>query len=1050
MITVSSDSTYSSYSPVSGESFTLSGAVTFTIDTTALPINGITARSTFQKVLLQNLSTTQPIIVPLTSTLDSSNATLELDGRKILLGTGDGVTANITVNVPVDSEGNRPSKIGSLIVGVDERWTQLPDLVNIRADHRGQHFTYDNASGDVVFGDGVNGKIPNGGIKCNNIFMEFGGSSLTVIAGEITGTGNCTIIEPSVPSSFSCRMDYLANWCIVDSPSSTIMNEFSKHIVGLWDWIGVNTSVNTKLTIGDIDSQDYILFQTNNNSSAEVFKNSRVAFNGIAECRAITPYNSTFSRVRFYLEKGEGTVKSFCSGCPSISFAGGVSGVLHLEWSDSYKIGDNVPSAVIYNSFAGNYDVRTITYIGSVDWSNRASYLFDIQAGTWQIGSKDSQFIIPIGTSFTRIFRLGGSSSGVVDRMLFNGESNSTDKDFDIFSPLGWQFNNIESPNDTNVGNSAEDNTEFNFCHMQGRTLRSGRGMNSSVVYTVADKTECSVHFKPHPDSNDSGFISGDENSIKYSSDRIYADIGTSVQTKSNTLTAFGRPTAISISGFLTNYFEVEYKLWLKGTTEPPTYKPYTLVNIQNDYDAQGLSLTTDSYFRVKVEKISNPIETGYLTDISFIAPCDNTYLWQAELEPVPINLPNIIDDTRVVVINYSKSTIVDDIITVPELIDNSIVSGGSGYSFDIELDATNEVGDTILIKANWQSGKLAKLPLRIFTVLTENGIIAIDSQEDDEIHNNMIFDGVVGLDGSLVDSSNGGELTANLTDVEVNINDSNDIFDCRRGIAWWRWVNTTEQGALIYDALGLVYKPDEYNIELQGRLKIKNAKIGSELTIINGIWSHYLGDSIIADDSATIIWVPNDRLYNANNSQITDIKALVDQYLDAAISSRATQTSVDAIDVSSLATTADITALNDFNPSTDVVANVALVDTVTTNTDMRGTDNALLGSAYVEPDNTSVSLILEDTNELQGNQGNWLTADVTGLVSIQSDIDEILANHNNPTYYFGADGTTRVEQPEAYYISLRSADGLTEIRRINAVDSSNNPTNLLQATGYN
>lgn len=67
-----------------------------------------------------------------------------------------------------------------------------------------------------------------------------------------------------------------------------------------------------------------------------------------------------------------------------------------------------------------------------------------------------------------------------------------------------------------------------------------------------------------------------------------------------------------------------------------------------------------------------------------------------------------------------------------------------------------------------------------------------------------------------------------------------------------------------------------------------------------------------------------------------------------------------------------------------------------------------------------------------------------------QADTGEILANHNNPTYYFGADGTTRVEQPEAYYISLRSVDGLTEIRRINAVDSSNNPTNLLQATGYN
>lgn len=37
---------------------------------------------------------------------------------------------------------------------------------------------------------------------------------------------------------------------------------------------------------------------------------------------------------------------------------------------------------------------------------------------------------------------------------------------------------------------------------------------------------------------------------------------------------------------------------------------------------------------------------------------------------------------------------------------------------------------------------------------------------------------------------------------------------------------------------------------------------------------------------------------------------------------------------------------LNDFNASTDTVANVTLVDTTTTNTDMRGTDNAILSSS--------------------------------------------------------------------------------------------------------
>ncbi len=90
------------------------------------------------------------------------------------------------------------------------------------------------------------------------------------------------------------------------------------------------------------------------------------------------------------------------------------------------------------------------------------------------------------------------------------------------------------------------------------------------------------------------------------------------------------------------------------------------------------------------------------------------------------------------------------------------------------------------------------------------------------------------------------------------------------------------------------------------------------------------------------------------------------------------------------------ISALNDFDPTSDAVANVTLVATTTTNTDMRGTDSAntvvppsvaqfnarTLASGdyfvvddYTAPDNASITSILADTNELQLNQGNWLTA---------------------------------------------------------------------------
>lgn len=92
------------------------------------------------------------------------------------------------------------------------------------------------------------------------------------------------------------------------------------------------------------------------------------------------------------------------------------------------------------------------------------------------------------------------------------------------------------------------------------------------------------------------------------------------------------------------------------------------------------------------------------------------------------------------------------------------------------------------------------------------------------------------------------------------------------------------------------------------------------------------------------------------------------------------------------------IAALNDFDPASDTVANVTLVATTTTNTDMRGTDSAAtaaaLATAQADLDiitgadgvnllsstQASVDAIEADTNELQ-------TDDVPGLIAALNDI---------------------------------------------------------------
>ena len=75
--------------------------------------------------------------------------------------------------------------------------------------------------------------------------------------------------------------------------------------------------------------------------------------------------------------------------------------------------------------------------------------------------------------------------------------------------------------------------------------------------------------------------------------------------------------------------------------------------------------------------------------------------------------------------------------------------------------------------------------------------------------------------------------------------------------------------------------------------------------------------------------------------------------------------------DVSNLATSASIAALNDFDPASDTVANVTLVATTTTNTDMRGTN----GANTVAPANSDVAAIKAKTDQFVFTVSNQVDA---------------------------------------------------------------------------
>lgn len=118
------------------------------------------------------------------------------------------------------------------------------------------------------------------------------------------------------------------------------------------------------------------------------------------------------------------------------------------------------------------------------------------------------------------------------------------------------------------------------------------------------------------------------------------------------------------------------------------------------------------------------------------------------------------------------------------------------------------------------------------------------------------------------------------------------------------------------------------------------------------------------------------------DNTKIGQIKTKVDTLVNT--------------DLSGIATSLEIAALNDFNPAVDVVARVTLVDTTTANSDMRGTDGAITSlDGIATSDNvTAVPAALRVELAAELAKANALPADTAAeLTALSRKSTAILGN---------------------------------------------------------
>ena len=163
----------------------------------------------------------------------------------------------------------------------------------------------------------------------------------------------------------------------------------------------------------------------------------------------------------------------------------------------------------------------------------------------------------------------------------------------------------------------------------------------------------------------------------------------------------------------------------------------------------------------------------------------------------VNITAANLIDGTRYQLYNVTQGS----------EIAIGLVSGGSGLSYNATLGVGQDAiaGDVIRLRATYQNGITAKLPLEVSGQITVSGLSFIESQTDDAVYISF------GVDGSLV--SNFSADYAN-DEIDIIVGSNFNVSDL---YSWYVYNLTTVQG--IQEFFGGIEALNEANFQIKNSI---------------------------------------------------------------------------------------------------------------------------------------------------------------------------------------------------------------------------------------
>jgi hypothetical protein len=189
-------------------------------------------------------------------------------------------------------------------------------------------------------------------------------------------------------------------------------------------------------------------------------------------------------------------------------------------------------------------------------------------------------------------------------------------------------------------------------------------------------------------------------------------------------------------------------------------------------YDLRGATITTD----ITVDTIGDYTVTVQVPTGTSVTNNDAVNITVEASTAISISNANLIDDTRVRLYNTTQDA---------EL-DNSVVSGGGGYSYNATVGAGEEieVGDTITIYATYNSGTTYKENYTEAAVASTSNMVFIGTQSTWTAMEALGYNG-----------SNQTEYTADYPNIEVDVDASGNAFKVGELIAWIGYIQTTEDG---------------------------------------------------------------------------------------------------------------------------------------------------------------------------------------------------------------------------------------------------------------